>query len=120
MKTILVRMLALFAGLLPMACTAEEDRADGASENHGVCEVFCRQLRCDAEDDSSAECVQGCRDELWGSDRERSACGDAVAELFVCVGRLDCDELDDYYEEPTSDYPCAVEDDEVRWACDGA
>ena len=42
-----------------------------------------------------------------------NTCADEQADLLDCIGRLSCDEYDDYWEEPTEDYPCAAEDDAV-------
>ncbi len=42
-----------------------------------------------------------------------NTCADVHGDLLACIGRLTCDEYDDYWEEPTEDYPCAAEDDAV-------
>ena len=49
---------------------------------------------------------------------DEDPCGAAIRDLVVCLSKLDtCQEADDYWNEPTPDYPCAAEDDEIDAAC---
>ncbi|TVR04132.1 MAG: hypothetical protein EA398_03000, partial [Deltaproteobacteria bacterium] len=96
-----------------------------AATINGICQSECAQEeQCYAEDfneeyDSVAECVAECVEEGTAFLAQATqACADALIAVANCTGALSCADLEDYYEEPTPDYPCNQEDAAVEAACD--
>ena len=97
------------------------DSSSPESPPSSPCEAYCQaSVECDPgfyED--VQECERDCISEIeevrsgWGQ-----ACGEANAALYACIGALSsCGDYEDYWEEPTPDYPCHEEEDRL-FDCD--
>jgi hypothetical protein len=63
-------------------------------------------------------CVREWEDYLYDASLDSDACHDAARALGECLGKLDsCGELDAYWTEPTWNYPCYREDENVGRRC---
>lgn len=82
---------------------------DKAVENYCALEADC-----DSPDDADveADCIDGYRAGIEGITEAYPECESEVRAFMRCLGRLkDCDEYDDYWEEPTADYPCHAQEE---------
>jgi len=77
------------------------------------------------DDEPSDICYAECIEEIIDL-QETPECFDADVALLACVGALSCEDLDHYYEEDVSPYPCETEEalaeevcDELGEECDG-
>ena len=136
---------ALAFAALP-ACGSDDDNGNGGGGGGGggaatdpgggggnvpdatinsICQSECAQEeQCYPEDfnedyDSVAECVAECvEDSAEFLAQASQGCVDALIALSNCTTALSCADLEDYYDEPTPDYPCNQQDDAVDAACD--
>jgi hypothetical protein len=131
----LASLLSVAGALLSLACSATEEDAcsslcgsaadDGEhepapDESDELCEDFCRvRIACGDRTEIAADCIEDCRDELDAGADISSGCGREIEALVGCLSRLDCADYDDYWLEPTTDYPCAERDEDVGRVCDG-
>ncbi len=121
LKKIMVPLLScvIFSGFV--GCGGD-DLSEGS-----ICSRWCKLFeRCEPEQFSAFfGTVNQCR-ELCIEDWEEfkndpditDECYEAEKKLLNCVSKLSCSELDDYYEEPYANYPCAKYDRDVDLKCD--
>ena len=82
-----------------------------------ACEALCGVVS-ECEGVSQSDCEEACEEELDDAAEISSSCASTYGELMGCIAELSCDEYDDYWEEPTADYPCHRDDEAVASACD--
>ncbi len=77
---------------------------DGRSDVEKYCDLH---VECYPEEGPVDQCLLD--NEYTDTD---AICVEEVDALMACLGKLNtCDELEDYFEEPDENYPCAAEDD---------
>jgi hypothetical protein len=108
--------LMLAATSFLSACGGSSDR-DLAQD---VCELEQRCYPDEFNEDFSSlqQCVDLTVQDFEDIDRVASrSCARAMRSLAACLGDLSCSEYQDYFDEPTPDYPCHRQDDDVRENC---
>jgi hypothetical protein len=68
---------------------------------------------------SEQTCVDEVTSGLAAAENDSAACYAAMRGLVTCLKDLNCAQLDDYWTEPTPDYPCNEHDTAVDAACAG-
>lgn len=98
---------------------------DGASVG-SICSNWCKLVeRCYPGEFydyymSVNECREACIDEFDFLKKDpdiTDACYNAEKKLANCVSKLSCSELDDYFDEPYANYPCAQYDRDAEREC---
>ena len=82
----------------------------GCASNEALVEQFCElEAECDPRSGSTERCVTNYTQLL--DTPVYDECDKELHKMLKCLAGLkDCAELDDYWEEPTPDYPCNVQE----------
>jgi len=121
-------VLFLFLGLVMGGGACDDKKSgggDGGASPSAICSDSCEQFEECYPDDfeweysSQSECREECIEDFQYAKEELSSdCYRAILKLYECVAKLSCSDLEDYWYEPYSDYPCHQYDDAVDDACD--
>lgn len=115
MRSITTLLLTMFMVTVTAGC----GRTDQSAATD-----YCRLIQeCEPamalSDQDVEECSQDVVDELeWIDEMAPPRCSEAIRDLVYCISALDsCSDWDDYWMEPTPDYPCHREDEAVWRRC---
>jgi hypothetical protein len=110
-----------FVSLFALSACDKDDDANSNAPGDACASICSTSMTCDPEFsyeyESQDECVMDCNAQMAAIEAESPSCAAAIEALNLCTGALNCDEYQDYWNEPTPDYPCADEDDNALEAC---
>jgi hypothetical protein len=104
------------AACLLAACGGTSDRA--LAEDVCALDQRCFPDEFSSEFSSLEQCVELTIQDFEDIDRIASSnCARAARSLAACIADLSCSEYQDYFEEPTPDYPCHQQDRDLFDNC---